>query len=201
MVLFNTSISISWSLLPSDWNGSNTPPAGAPNYFGQIHDNANYGGSDGFDIFQFHVNWTTPSNSTFTGPTFIPVNTFSQVYGISQLGTSQLLDDLSDRVMYRLDYRNFGSYQTMVTSHTVDAGSGRAGMRWYEFRNTGSGWTVYQQGTYAPADGLNRWMGSIAINNSGDIALGYSVSGSSVYPVNKIYRKTLWRYSGSNDYS
>ena len=182
MVLFNTSGSISWSLLPSDWNGTNTPPAGAPNYFGQIHDNADYGGSDGFDIFQFHVDWTTPSNSSFTGPTFIPVNAFSQVSGISQPGSYQPLDDLSDRVMNRFDYRNFESYQSMVTCHTVDAGSGRAGIRWYEFRNTGGGWTLFQQGTYAPADGLNRWMGSVAINDNGDIALGYSVSGSSVYP-------------------
>ena len=182
MVTFTRSSSSSWSLLPSDWNGTTTPPASAPNYFGQIHDNARYGGTDGFDIYSFSVNWTTPSNSTFTGPAFLATNSFSTVNGIPQQGTSQLLDDLSVMTMNRLDYRNFGTHQSMVVCHTVNAGSGRAGMRWYEFRRTGSSWSIYQQGTYAPADGLHRWMGSIAINSSGDIALGYSVSGSSIYP-------------------
>ncbi|NWG27304.1 MAG: T9SS type A sorting domain-containing protein [Ignavibacteriaceae bacterium] len=182
MVSFLNSPTTTWSLLPSDWNGTVTPPSGAPNYFGQIHDNAEYGGNDGFDIYQFHVDWVTPANSTFTGPTFLATNAFSTVNGIPQLGTSQLLDNLSVMTMNRLDYRNFGTHQSMVVCHTIDAGSSRAGVRWYEFRNTGSGWSIYQQGTYAPADGLERWMGSIALNSSGDIALGYSVSSSTMYP-------------------
>ncbi len=182
MVIFNISSSISWSLLPSDWDGTNSPPTGAPNYFGQIHDNANYGGSDGFDIFQFHVDWVTPGNSTFTGPTFMATNAFSQLNGIPQPSPGETLDDLSDRAMNRLNYRNFGTHQSMVVCHTVDAGGSRAGMRWYEFRKTTGSWSLYQQGTYAPADGLERWMGSIAINNNGDIALGYSASSSTVYP-------------------
>ena len=182
MVSFLNSATTTWSLLPSDWNGTNTPPNGAPNYFGQIHDNSRYGGSDGFDIYSFSVNWTTPGNSTFTGPSLLTTSPFSTVDGIPQQGTSTLLDDLSVMTMNRLDYRNFGTHQSMVVCHTVDAGSDRAGMRWYEFRKTGGSWSIYQQGTYAPADGLYRWMGSIAINAGGDIALGYSVSSSSMYP-------------------
>jgi PKD repeat protein len=85
--------------------------------------------------------------------------------------------------MYRLQYRNFGGYQVMLTNHSVNAdGTGRAGVRWYELRNYGSGWSIYQQGTYAPADGNSRWMGSIAMNGKGDIGLGYSVSSSSTFP-------------------
>jgi len=169
MVIFSISNSTSASLLPSDWDGTYTPPAGAPNYFGQIHDNAYYGGTDGFDIFEFHVDWATPSNSTFTGPTFLATNSFSQVNGIPQPSPGETLDDLSDRAMNRLNYRNFGTHQSMVACHTVDAGGSRAGMRWYEFRNSGGGWSIYQQGTYAPSDGLERWMGSIAINNKTDV--------------------------------
>ncbi len=89
---------------------------------------------------------------------------------------------MDGRAMNRLNYRNFGSHQSMVVCHTIDAGGSRAGMRWYELRNTGSGWSMFQQGTYAPADGLERWMGSIAINSNGDICLGYSVSSSSIFP-------------------
>jgi hypothetical protein len=181
MVSFLNSPSTTWSLLPSDNDGT-PPPAGAPNYFGQIHDNARYGGTDGFDIYQFHVDWVTPANSTFTGPTFLTTNPFSTVNGIPQLGTGTLLDDLDAMTMNRLNYRNFGSHQSMVVCHTVDAGGSRAGMRWYEFRNTGATWSLYQQGTYAPADGHERWMGSIAMNANGDMCLGYSISSSSIYP-------------------
>jgi hypothetical protein len=70
----------------------------------------------------------------------------------------------------------------MVVCETVNAGSNRAGMRWFEFRNTGAGWTLFQEGTYAPSDALHRWMGSIAINAAGDIALGYSISGTTMFP-------------------
>ena len=84
--------------------------------------------------------------------------------------------------MQRLQYRNFGTYQTMVACQSVNAGSGRAGMRWWELRKSSGDWSIYQEGTYAPADGLFRWMGSIAMNANGDIALGYSVSSSTIHP-------------------
>jgi hypothetical protein len=171
-----------YSFLPSDWNGATTPPAGSPNYFLQLHDNAFYGGSDGLDIYAFHVDFITPANSTFTGPTFIATSPYTTVNGIPQQGTGTLLDNLSDRAMNRLDYRNFGTHQSMVVCHTIDAGGSRAGMRWYEVRKPAATWTLYQEGTYAPADGLERWMGSIAINAAGHMALGYSVSSSTMFP-------------------
>ena len=90
------------------------------------------------------------------------------------------LDALGDRLMYRLAYRNFGDHESLVVTHSVTAGSS-VGMRWYEIRNPAGTPTVYQQGTYAP-DSAYRWMGSIAMNKSGDIALGYSVSSSSIFP-------------------
>ncbi len=84
--------------------------------------------------------------------------------------------------MYRLQYRNFDTYQTLVTNHTVDVnGADRAGIRWYELRNSGSGWSIRQQATYSP-DNNHRWMGSIAMDKAGNMALGYSVSSSSVFP-------------------
>jgi len=67
-------------------------------------------------------------------------------------------------------------------NHTVDISTTVAGIRWYELRKTSGAWSIYQQGTYAPADNNSRWMGSIAMDSSGNIALGYSVSGSILYP-------------------
>jgi hypothetical protein len=97
----------------------------------------------------------------------------------------QYLDILSyrQRPTWRLAYRNFGTYETMVTNQSVEALPGIAGVRWYEIRRTGSAYTLHQQGTYAPEDGVHRWMGSAAMDGNGNIALGYSVSnGSDVYP-------------------
>src|SRR5437667_7389614 len=82
--------------------------------------------------------------------------------------------------MYRLAYRNFGDHEALVVNHSITAGTG-VGIRWYEIRSPGSSPAVYQQGTYAP-DATFRWMGSIAMDGAGDIALGYSVSSASIFP-------------------
>ena len=164
-------------LLPSDIDGSTAPPAGSPNYLV-------YYGTNSLNLYKFHVDFATPANSTFTGPTVIPVAAFSALCSggtcVPQPGTSQQLDSLADRLMYRLAYRNFGSHESLVVNHSVTAGSG-GGIRWYEIQNPSGTPTVAQQGTFAP-DSSYRWMGSIAMDQSGDIAVGYSVSSSSVNP-------------------
>jgi hypothetical protein len=175
---FNTSTSYG-GLLPSDLDGSTAPPAGSPNYV------LNYG-SNSLNLWKFHVDWTTPANSTFTGPTTIPVAAFSPACNgggtcIPQSGTTQQLDSLADRMMYRLAYRNFGDHEALVINHSVTAGSS-VGIRWHELRNPGAtSPTVYQQSTFAP-DSTYRWMGSIAMDKLGNMALGYSASSSSLFP-------------------
>ncbi|HEX5412847.1 MAG TPA: hypothetical protein VFZ27_13440 [Terriglobia bacterium] len=182
----NTNID-SW--LPSDLDGdvpgvSGTtlaPPAGSPAY---------YVGIDALDntklaLFKYHVDWTTPANSTFTGPIFVTVSAFNEACGggacIPQPHTTQQLDSLADRLMYRLAYRNFGDHESLVVSHSVDPGNGTSGIRWYEIRSPGSSPFTYQQGTFAP-DSNYRWMPSIGMDKNGDIAVGYSESSSSVAP-------------------
>ena len=84
----------------------------------------------------------------------------------------------------RAQYRQFAGYASMVVNHSVDAtATDIAGIRWAELRNTGTGWFLQQTGTYAPADGRSRWMGSIAQDKKGNAALGYSVvNGTTVFP-------------------
>ncbi len=164
-------------LLPSDIDGNTAPPAGSPNYMV-------YFGTNNLNLFKFHVDFNTPANSTFTGPTVIPVAAFSPLCGggtcVPQPGTTQQLDSLADRLMYRLAYRNFGTHESLVVNHSVTAGSG-GGVRWYEIQNPSGTPTVAQQSTFAP-DSNYRWMGSIAMDQSGDMAVGYSVSSSSLNP-------------------
>jgi hypothetical protein len=162
-------------VLPSDLDGSTAPPAGAPNFM------LNFG-TNSLNLWKFHVDWPNPANSTLTGPTNIPVAAFNEACSggtcIPQPGTNQKLDSLGDRLMYRLAYRNFGDHEALVVNHSVGSPSG---VRWYELRNPGSTPTVFQQGTFAP-DSTYRWMGSIAMDQAGNIALGYSVSSSSINP-------------------
>ncbi len=176
MVYFNQP-SGTFSMQPADFDGT-PPPAGAPCYFGYIR-----ASSQNFEVYEFDVDWSTPANSTFTVVNDLDVASYNpNLNGVPQPGTTTRLDDLGVMLMFRLQYRNFGTYQTLVANHTVNAGSGRTGVRWYELRKETDDWYIYQQGTYAPADGQYRWMGSIAMNGNGDIALGYSLASASKYP-------------------
>jgi hypothetical protein len=164
-------------LLPSDIDGATAPPAGSPNYM-------LYFGTNNLNLFKFHVDFNTPSNSTFTGPTVIGVAAFSPLCGggtcVPQPGTTQQLDSLADRLMYRLAYRNFGTHESLVVNHSVVAGSS-GGVRWYEIQNPSGTPSVAQQSTFAP-DSNYRWMGSVAMDQAGDLAVGYSVASSSLNP-------------------
>ncbi len=164
-------------ILPSDLDGATPPPAGSPNYYVNFAGNA-------LDFWKFHVDFVTPASSTFTGPTSLAVAPFSILCGtgrtcVPQTGTTQLLDSLGDRMMYRLAYRNLGDHEALVANHSIKAGSS-SGVRWYEIRNPAAP-VIYQQGTFAP-DSKWRWMGSIAMDKAGDIAVGYSVSSAAINP-------------------
>ena len=171
-------------VLPSDLDGATAPPAGSPNFL------LNFG-ANVLNQWKFHVDWTTPANSTLTGPFTIPVASFTEACGggtcVPQSGTSNKLDSLGDRLMYRLAYRNRAGTESLVVNHSVKASGNKHsevdGVRWYELRNPNgaSGATLFQQGTYSP-DSTSRWMGSIAMDKVGNIAVGYSASSSSSFP-------------------
>ncbi|MEJ5308969.1 MAG: carboxypeptidase regulatory-like domain-containing protein [Anaerolineae bacterium] len=177
-------------MLPSDLDGSTLPPAGAPNYFAEVDDSTWIGPNDAMRIWEFHVDWANPNNTTFgvngQPNAVLPVAEWTPLCintraCIPQPGTTVKLDAIGDRLMYRLAYRNFGDHEALVVNHTVNAGGNLAGVRWYEVRDPGGTPVIYQQGTYAP-DSTHRWMGSVAMDGQGNMALGYSVSSSSVYP-------------------
>src|SRR5579859_2201018 len=154
------------SLLPADLDGSILPPAGLPNYMVNL-------GTSSLNIWQFHVDWVNPTNTTLTGPTNLPVAPFLLACGVSstcvpQLGTTQKIDGLGDRLMFRLAYRHFADgHESLVATHSIN-NPGPISLRWYEVQSPGSNPYVFQQGTFAP-DSNNRWMGSIAMDQMGDI--------------------------------
>ncbi|MBK7938008.1 MAG: hypothetical protein IPJ82_13350 [Lewinellaceae bacterium] len=179
-------------ILPSDLDGATPPPAGSPNLFMRSVDGPlQGGGEDRLEIFEFRANFVTPALSTFINTLNLATAPYDiEMCGpalprtcIPQPGTTQTLDPLSNRLMRQLQYRNFGTYETLVANQTVDAnGNDHAGIRWYELRRAGGAWSIHQQGTHSPDNAVHRWMGSMAMNGDGEMALGYSVSSRSVFP-------------------
>jgi hypothetical protein len=175
-------ISSDGGFLPSDLDGPTAPLDGTPGLF------MNFETSSSLRMYKLSPNFGNPSSSTLSAPTDIGVASFNEACNggpcIPQPNTTQLLDSLGDRLMYRLAYRNFGDHESIVVNHSVAAGSS-VGVRWYELRDTppsaGAAFSLYQQGTFAP-DSAYRWMGSIAMDQAGDMALGYSESSSSLFP-------------------
>ena len=172
--------------LPSDLDGATQPAAGTPNFVMELDPS----GSANLDMFQFHVDFAHPGNSTFTGPTKIPVGSFTPLCNTQYRGRcvqqptagSDLLESLGNRLMWRLVYRNFGDHTTLLASHSIVAGSS-GGVRWYEIHNPETSPTLYQSGTFAP-DSQYRWMPAIAMDQNQNIAVGFSRSGtaSGQYP-------------------
>jgi len=179
-------------MLPSNLDGP-PPPAGAPNVFMRFVEGGEFGGDDRLELTEFHVDFATPALSTFTPLPDLPTAPFDSVLCslfpdpigvpcIPQPNTSQLLDTLRGFTMYPLQYRNFGTDETLVVTHNVDAdGNDLAGVRWYEVRKEAGVWSIFQQGTQSP-DNTHRWIGSAAMDSCRNIALGYSVTSGTVFP-------------------
>src|SRR6266511_2203229 len=185
-------------LLPPDIDGKTKPANASPApIIGTQDDGGPYGATfDALNIWELNVKWQATPSASILLKTQLPVASFHSMFPcaptsrdcLPQPGItdpSQYLDILSyrQRPMWRLAYRSFKGYETLVTNQSVEALPGIAGVRWYEIRRTGGTYSVYQQGTYAPNDGVHRWMGSIAQDKNGNMALGYSVLNAiDVYP-------------------
>ncbi|HKE49298.1 MAG TPA: hypothetical protein VKB52_14635 [Rhodanobacteraceae bacterium] len=184
---------------PASVFGSTPPPAGAPGIFIRDNDDErNNSGSndpnhDFLELFTLTVDWVTPANTTLSGPVQIPEDEFDSEFivtsgfgAIHQPGTSQTLDPLLEVPMVPFHYRNFGAYEVLVGNHVTrlpdDTTNNIAGVRWFELRRVGGAanpWELFQEGTYAPADAggqISRWMAAIGMDESGNMAMGYSVA-------------------------
>lgn len=192
-------------IMPADIEGFNLAPSGSPGLFvRQVDDEFTTPGTadpanDFLEIWEFQPNFATPASSTYSKVQTVAITDFDYQIGstgrddIDQLGSGVKLDALPHYIMWRLTYRNWGTYESLVANFTVDAAEDaspdftggtateQAGVRWFELRRTGAApWNVYQQQTYAP-DTSHRWMASAAMNGDGEIAIGHSVSSSTMF--------------------
>ena len=196
-------------LLPADVDGNTQPPPQAKiPIVGTQDDNADYGATfDAVNIWELSIKWKANPEASLEGPIQLPTAPFDSIFPCAPtardclpqpgiVNPTQYLDVLSyrQRPIWRLAYRNFNDHEALVTNQSVEARLGIAGTRWYEIRRAnpdgsnvnpagGSTYSIYQQGTYSPDDGVHRWMGSIAQDQDGNMLLGYSVvNGTDVFP-------------------
>ena len=194
-------------LLPADVDSNIPPPDGQDEFF---IGGMGVGNVPTLYLYSMHPVYSDPEQSSFVGSGLshripgIPAYTLMCGTCIPQLGTKQLLDTMENVLMPRLVYWNDGPVvsepangsaspsQHWYVNHGVRASDGQAGIRWYEFRAPVPAVaisncpddcpvTLFQSGTFAP-DLSHRWMGSIAQDKMGNIALGYSKSSADMHP-------------------
>lgn len=207
-IYFNAGPNLSQSssgIIPSDYNGLTPPPAGAPNVFSVFIDDSGGDAQDALRLFNFHADFATPANSTFLErpESPLPVAAFdsrspngrANIEEPAPATAADYVDSIADRLMLRLQYFNRAGTETLTTCHTVNAGilpppginptvaEYKAATRHYILRKTSPGgtYTVLDQATFSP-DANERWMGSTAVDNAGNLAVGYSISSTSVFP-------------------
>ncbi|MEZ5443648.1 MAG: hypothetical protein R3F15_19455 [Lysobacterales bacterium] len=181
-------------LLPTDLDGDTLPPD--PNtawYIGAMDDGGAYGATqDALTIWEFSWDFVTPTNSSFEVASVLPIAPYDTIFPcdgrscIPQPAPLGAVDILSyrQRPINRAAYRNFGSYQSIVTNQSVEAAEALGGTRWWEIRDPGADAVLYQDSTFAPGvtDGIHRWMGSIAQDSAGNLGMGYSAGSSALFP-------------------
>jgi uncharacterized repeat protein (TIGR01451 family) len=178
-------------MLPSDWDGDTAPPAGSPNYFARTLDPNIGWPTSALEVWAFQVDWANSTASFTLRDTLTPDPFSSNLCNLNQScvpqpNTTQGLDpQAGGRPMFRLAYRNFGSHEALIFNHAVDAGdfANHSAIRWYELRksNLNDPWSIHQQNTFSP-DSDHRWMGTVAMDRFGNMAMGYNVSSGSVFP-------------------
>lgn len=198
----------SFGHMPADIDGYMPPAAGTPEMFFECQsDEFGQAGGDGLLSWEFVPNFTTPASSTFTVKPHLPTAAFDPTDVSNYVATravmeqpqpatlsTQSLEGVGGRNMFRVGYRNLGTLASPVNSYVSNwnvnvsgvtpnsQSNHQSGIRWIELRRSGVGtMSVFDQGTHAPdavsGTGRNRWMGSIAQDNNGNIALGFSRSG------------------------
>ena len=180
-------------ILPADLDGLIPPPVGAPNIFAGYSATEYGDSSDGIRLFDFHADFANPSRSTFQErpespvavAAFDPTSPDGRT-DIAQPSPGEWLDSTSDRLMYRVAYRNFGDHESLVFNQTVRltpvTDTYRAGVRVYELRRSNSlPFVVHEQSTIGDSS-VSRWLGSAAQDNQGNIAVSYSLANEEKRP-------------------
>ena len=161
-----------------------------------MQDNA-FGGvtTDHIKIWDFDVNWSNPSSASVSAPLEVQLSSYDSFIAgtngdnfanLEQPNTTQRIDALVNVVNFQTHRYDFGSHESMVVNWVVEPvnSSKISGLRWMEFRKTGSNpWTLFQEGTYTdPVGNESVFMGAMGMDQEGNIAMAYIKTGSESFP-------------------
>lgn len=168
--------------IPSTYHvATGVPPAGRPNFIAVIWS------AKVARVWQFHVDWANTANSTLSGPSNVSLATWGVAPSTVPARSGNSLDTLRERLMVQNQYTNINGAESLWLAHTV-ANPGNAALtapRWYQLNVTGGAVVTsapVQQSTWAPDASTARWMPSLAVDKSGNMAIGYSASSSTLFP-------------------
>ena len=184
------------------------PPAGAAEYILAIDSPATGGvlltqvkAGVSTSILLRRGNSTLGTGLNHAPDAFITVDPFTDVFTttsllVPQSSTARTLDTLGDKIMTPLVYQNLGGTESLWASHTINNNQGGTGpqLRRYQFNVTGGtipAAPVQSQTWNNAADGLWRWMPSIAVDYQGNMAINYATSSSTIFP--SICTRDVWR--------
>src|SRR6266446_4080696 len=189
----------SYSLVPAGFRTGDSPALGRDEFLLSV-DSPATGGVTLTQVhgWKFHVDFGTPANSTLgIGVNHSPnanigVAEFVDAFTtttllVPQNGTTVKLDTLGDKIMTPVVYQNRSGAESLWSSQTVilNYPNGPTAVRWYQFDVTGGNFPatpVQQQSWNNGNDGLWRWMPSIAVDQNGNMAIGYSTSSATQQP-------------------
>jgi hypothetical protein len=196
-----TGLGNSFSLVAASFRTGNPPPAGEQEFLLAI--DSEFGTFTQVKGWLFHVDFAVPANSTLgvgadhAPNALITVNGFNDAVIkegglpnfilVPQEGTMQKLDTLGNRIMTPVVYQSRGGTESLWADHTVmlNYPDGPTAIRWYQFDVTGGNFPaapVQQEDWSNGNDGLWRWMPSIAVDQHGNMGIGYSTSSPNIFP-------------------
>ncbi len=178
---------------PVDWSGLTPPNANSNPMILSLSDDA-WGSSaeDQIDIYSFEIDFANAANTTMSVQSLVttpydtnPCSAAGPGFACMPQLNGQGVDGLPETIMNQAHYRNFGGFETVILNFITDVtgGANLSGIRWMEIRrNAGeTDWSIYQEGTFAPDDGLDRFMGSMAMDGNGNIGLAYNVTSPDMF--------------------
>ncbi len=200
-------------LVPASWEGPTAPPAGLGGLFVRPNDTevngpSGYPSTDFLEMYEFHVDWTTPANSTLTKRPDVAIGEYDATlcgtgsnWACMDQPNGQGLDPIREPIHQPLQYRNWGAYETLVGGFAEDVdGADTAAVRWFELRRVGGAWSTYQEGVVGGGDASHRSVTSVAMDGSGGIALGYTLTSSTIYPSIRYAGRHPWDAPGTMAY-
>ncbi len=169
---------------PVDWTGL-TPPASDPVILALNDSSWGSSPQDAIEVFSIDIDWANPNNTSVSNTSIFtsPYDSYAcEADGFGFACVPQKngggLDGLPEIIMNQSIYRNFVSHESIVLNFMTDVnGNDLSGIRWVELRKTpGNDWSLYQEGTFSPNDGLHRFMAAMAMDGSGNIGMAYNVT-------------------------